>query len=231
MFRKFLLAALMASLLGLLAAEAAQAQRYGRGGVSIGIGLGSGGYGYGRGGYGGYGYGGYGYRGYGGYPYGGYGYGYPGYYRSGVSIGIGGSPYGYGYYDPYAFPRYAPRTAYIAPSYVVTPRANLEYYSQPAYSQPAYSADEARIRVTVPSADARVWLDDYETRQKGTQRSFSTPSLTRDRTYSYSVKATWEENGKEVSRTRQVDVKAGQETAVDFSQAAPPASKKVPLPD
>jgi uncharacterized protein (TIGR03000 family) len=143
--------------------------------------------------------------GYPGYGYGGYGSGYYGYSR----------PYYYGdsggYYDT---------TPYYngAPSY--------DYSSAPAYGDraaPDYAYDStardtsAQVRVIVPP-DAKVWFNDRLTKQTGSERDFASPALTPGRDFSYDVKAQWrDENGKEVTRTRHVDVRANANVTVDFT--------------
>jgi uncharacterized protein (TIGR03000 family) len=88
-------------------------------------------------------------------------------------------------------------------------------YSYGAYSRPAPD-NLARVRVIVP-ADAKVWFDDKATRQDGTDRRFESPALTPGRAYTYDVKARWrDKDGKEVTRTRRVDVSANANVTVDF---------------
>jgi len=199
MLRKNLLfSALLSLTCVLFAADFAHAQR-GRGGYGGGRGYGGGGYNRGYGGYGyNRGYGGYGYnRGYG---YGGVGIGYYG--------GYGVGRYGYGY----------PSTAYYTPNY--------SYYSGPTYvpsttyvpSEPTYTApmDYANIRVIVPAANARIWFDGQATQQTGTDRLFSTPTLSDGATGVYRIRASWTQDGREVIQERSVTVTPGQTFIVDF---------------
>jgi uncharacterized protein (TIGR03000 family) len=89
-------------------------------------------------------------------------------------------------------------------------------YSYGAYSRPAAQDNLARLRVIVP-ADAKVWFDNKATRQDGGERRFESPALTPGRTYTYDVKAQWrDKDGKEVTRTRHVDVSANSDVMVDF---------------
>jgi uncharacterized protein (TIGR03000 family) len=90
-------------------------------------------------------------------------------------------------------------------------------YSYGAYSRPAPD-NLARVRVMVP-ADAKVWFDGKATRQDGTDRRFESPALTPGRAYSYEVKARWRDrDGKEVTRSRRVDVSANANVTVDFTR-------------
>jgi uncharacterized protein (TIGR03000 family) len=81
---------------------------------------------------------------------------------------------------------------------------------------PAGRAQEpGRLLVRLP-ADARLLIEGQPTRQTGEERRFHSPPLQPGRTYQYTLEATWTEDGKPVRRTRQADVRAGQETVVDF---------------
>jgi uncharacterized protein (TIGR03000 family) len=160
----------------------------------------------GRGGRGGYS------RGYGGYGYG-RGYGYYG----GLGFYYGG-PYYYGNGGYY----YAP-DSYAGPS----------YYSGPVVQAPPtdartsfYPADPnvATIAVHVPNADAQVWFDDAATSQRGMDRTFETPALQQQGTYT--IKARWMENGRPVDQQRQVRVQPGQSVIVNFQ--APPSEGIAP---
>jgi uncharacterized protein (TIGR03000 family) len=77
------------------------------------------------------------------------------------------------------------------------------------------------LDVRVP-ANAEVIVETEKTKQTGARRSFISPPITTGRNYVYEIKAKWLENGQEVVRTRQVDVRGGQQVMVDFM--ATPAS-------
>jgi len=216
MFNRFFLVGALLSIAGLFLGENdAQAQRGGggyRGGGGGYRGGSFGGYGggYGRGGYGlgGYGLGGYGLGGYG---LGGYHGGWYSPYRYGYGSGYG-SGYGYGsYYGDSGYSSY--------PSYSYAP----DYYpSTSFYYDPALQTTNdgsARIRVILPDSSARVMFDGHATQQVGTDRIFQTPPLSRDATNSYRIRATWMQNGREMSRERVVNVTPGQMSVVDFNQA------------
>jgi uncharacterized protein (TIGR03000 family) len=201
MMNRFLLAPVILSIVGLLGgADSAFAQRGG----------GHGGGGHGGGGHVGGGHVGGGHGGNFGHHHGFYGGGYyPGFYGGGYYPGIfGGS---YPWYDTYTYPSYS---YYDAPA--------LQYYYSPAteyYAPPApVAADYANIRVIVPDPQGRVWFDGNRTSQTGTERLFSTPSLTMGSRYSYQIRASWMQGAREVSQERTVSVTPGQTTLVDFSQ-------------
>jgi len=171
--------------------------RYGYGNgfaLGIGIGLGYGGLGYGGLGYGGLGYGG---LGYGGLSYGGI-YSYP-------SASVA-SPYYVPYYVPVPG---GPDPAAGEPM----PPSNAQVLPNPTLS-PALGA--ARITLQVP-ANAKLWVDDSPTVQAGASREFVTPaSLERGKTYRYTFRAQWDENGQPVTRERTVEFQAGGAVIVNF---------------
>jgi uncharacterized protein (TIGR03000 family) len=190
---------------------------------------GHGGGGHGGGGHGGGHFGGGrsgGYRGgmyHGGSRYGGYHYGY-GRYR----------PYygGYGYY-PYSYNTYP----YVDSDEDVTPpnpddypTVTLPAASDQAGSPPATGSDQpdsnAHVTVNVP-ADAQVWFDDTPTTSTGATRQFDSPPLTPGGRYSYEIRASWKENGREVTRTQRVEVTAGAHASVSFL-ALPKTAEKAP---
>jgi len=201
-----------------------------RGGRGGGGGGGGGGY-HGGGSYhGGGGYHVVGYHGgYGGYYHGGnYGYRYPGYYG-------GYGPYWYGsYYNSYpygysyAYPDYG-SYSYTYPSYDTSAYEDSSpgqsyYYSPPASDSsqiaPAIANTAARIHMILPDAQAQVSIGGRPTAQTGTERWFHSPALQTGSTYTYQIRASWMQGGKQVSQERTVTVIPGQTTVVDFTQPA-----------
>ena len=162
-----------------------------------------GGYGGNRGGYGGSRGGSY------------YGGSYGGYYGAGNGGYWGGVSAYPGAYSDY-------RYGYAAPSYVV-PTAPYYYDSTPAPAgyAPRADASDLTVHVTVRvPAGAEVWFDGTKTRQTGAVREFESPELMRGREYTYEVRARWTQDGKEVSRTRSIEVAAGARKTVDFTKSA-----------
>jgi uncharacterized protein (TIGR03000 family) len=87
----------------------------------------------------------------------------------------------------------------------------------PAYGQQSGKRLPVHLRVRVPQADAQLLVEDVETRQTGTDRTFVSPPLAPGRVFTYTLTATWEPNGyTKITRTRQVTVRAGQEVEVDL---------------
>src|SRR5262245_3963279 len=88
--------------------------------------------------------------------------------------------------------------------------------SQQPAGKPAQAP--AILRVTVPE-NAKLEIDGMKTTQTSSVRLFESPPLASGKKYSYTVKASWMENGKEVTREQTVSVQAGRESAVDLRQA------------
>ncbi len=77
----------------------------------------------------------------------------------------------------------------------------------------------AAVDVRVP-ADAEVRFQGQLMTSGGTLRRFVSPALEPARNYTYDVTATWHENGRDVSRSRHISVRAGEQVTVDFVQLA-----------
>lgn len=86
-----------------------------------------------------------------------------------------------------------------------------------AYVQ-AQGTDYGTIVLKVP-ADANVVISGAKTMQKGSVRTFYTPTLEPGWKYQYEVKVTWMEGGKEKTRTEWVDVTPGKATNLDWAPA------------
>jgi uncharacterized protein (TIGR03000 family) len=147
--------------------------------------------------------------------FGGQGTGYPG----------AGSAYG-GNYAPaagysYAAPSfYAPGYVYSAPGYYAAP------YSYAAPSSAAQTAAYyglnasgerlAVINLRVPDG-AVVRFGSEQTTQTGTERRFFSPPLQPGRGYTYDVQVQWKEGDRTVDRHRTIDLRAGQQVNVNFT--------------
>lgn len=167
----------------------------------------------------------------GGFYHGGYHYGYGRYHPYYGYHHYYHPYYGYGYYpyyDAYPYlgsgvatdPGYGGYYAEVAPSYLdgttsVTPPA-AGYGS---YYAPATGTDQpdgiAYVTVNVP-ADARVWFEGAATTSTGPVRQFYSPPLVSGSQYTYDIKASWNENGHEVTQTQKVEVTAAAHVNVDF---------------
>jgi uncharacterized protein (TIGR03000 family) len=85
-------------------------------------------------------------------------------------------------------------------------------------SQPDLRAQPALIDVFLP-AQATLTFQGVLTTQEGGVREFQSPPLEPGRTYTYDIRATWRtEDGREVKRTQQLKVSAGNRATVDFNR-------------
>jgi len=136
------------------------------------------------------------------------------YYWNGGGYYGGRSSYYYDY----------PRSTYyydVAPDYYAAPAT--QFYYEPA---PQQAPNTAQIRVLVPDPNARVWFDGNATQQTGTDRLFHTPSLQAGVANTYRIRATWMQDGREMTQERVVSVTPGRMSMVDFTQAQ---SEQVPI--
>jgi uncharacterized protein (TIGR03000 family) len=86
----------------------------------------------------------------------------------------------------------------------------------------------ATIVVTLP-ADAKLYFDTTLTKQGGATRTFVTPGLQPNKDYYYTLKAEAVRQGQPRSLSRNITVRAGQTTRVDFRDLdAPPAPDDEP---
>jgi uncharacterized protein (TIGR03000 family) len=176
----------------------------------------------GGGGGGGHGGGGGGHAG-GGHPSGGHpgggGYYHVGpVYRAPFYGFYGGGFYGGFYYDPWY--------AYGAPYYYndgyPLPPANI-YVVPGSQSVPQMPPADplgqtAQVNMTLPQANAKVWIDGNAMTTNGQKRIFTSPTLESGYSYTYRIAATWMDNGQEVRVERVVPVAPGKISNVDFTR-------------
>jgi uncharacterized protein (TIGR03000 family) len=74
---------------------------------------------------------------------------------------------------------------------------------------------KAKLIVELP-ADAQLYIDDLPMKNASGTRAFSTPTLDPGQAYYYMVRAEVMRDGKPVSETRRVIVRAGQTIRADF---------------
>jgi uncharacterized protein (TIGR03000 family) len=74
-------------------------------------------------------------------------------------------------------------------------------------------ANTAKLYVTLP-ADAKLTVDGSPTASTSESRVFESPSLTPGKTFYYELQATVVRNGKAQTVTKQVAVRAGEDTRV-----------------
>jgi uncharacterized protein (TIGR03000 family) len=222
-----------ASLLG--TPDLSFAQRGGHGGGGGGGGGHGGGFGGGHGGgfgggygggfYGGrgFGYGGYGYGGFG---LGGYGYGLYGGYLGGYYPGGGYYYGGYPSYYSYPYDYYYSNAPVYGPGYsqgysAVTPSARYAYAPGASAAPASQSNDRASVTAVVPE-NAKLWFNDVMLSTSGSTREFQTPPLAPGHSYTYQVRASWMQDGHEVSQTQTVAVVPGAPARIVFPLTGSP---------
>jgi uncharacterized protein (TIGR03000 family) len=85
---------------------------------------------------------------------------------------------------------------------------------------------QARVIIEVP-ADAKLYVDNYLTKAEGmTQRHFTTPALETGQEYFYNVKAEVIRDGKTISETKRITVRAGAEVRASFGEMQPAVASK-----
>jgi uncharacterized protein (TIGR03000 family) len=77
----------------------------------------------------------------------------------------------------------------------------------------------AYVDVRVPE-DAVVYIQGKRMELTGTERRFVSPALNPDTDYTYTIRATWTEDDREVSKTKRLAVRAGEHREVRFGPAA-----------
>jgi uncharacterized protein (TIGR03000 family) len=88
-----------------------------------------------------------------------------------------------------------------------------------SYVQQPTNPNIADFTVRVPDANAQVFFDNYLTHESGTVRQFESGNLTPGQTYTFHIRAVWNQNGQPVQATRDVQAASGQHVMVDFDNA------------
>ncbi len=152
--------------------------------------------------------------------YGGYGGCYGCYGAYGGCYGCYGGGYGYGYGASYGcyggcvgggwgISNYAPVNPYQAPSSL--PPASEQI---PAPKKASLST-QGKLIVAVP-ADAKLYIDDQLMKTTAGERTFRTPQLQKGQAYYYIIRAEVVRDGQPQSLTKQVIVRAGEESRAAF---------------
>ena len=100
---------------------------------------------------------------------------------------------------------------------MIRPRtAHAAAVKGPEETQQVVVANRARLIVNMPD-QARLYVDDMPIQAASPMHSFQTPELEKGREYYYEVRAEVMRDGKPVSETRRVTVKAGDVIRTDFN--------------
>jgi uncharacterized protein (TIGR03000 family) len=150
-------------------------------------------------------------------------------------------------YDMFEVIRFQDRTVYIFPKgyapALATPFAPVAYpwynwYAQPTAPMVASpgmlprdtvsplsysgatdaSASSTSITLRVPE-DAEVWIQGKKMDEKGTERRFNLPSLDPRSTYDYDIRVDWTANGRKMSDTSKLSVRAGDQQSITYIAA------------
>ena len=132
-------------------------------------------------------------------------------------------------YYPTAFDPY--RIWPYASSYPYSPGAYnpLSFVSPLSYAPAAGAApmsEGTSITLRVPT-NAEVWIQGKKMTETGSERRFNLPSLDPLTTYDYDVRVGWSNNGRQVTDTRHLKVRAGDQQSVTYVAAT---SKPEPGP-
>jgi uncharacterized protein (TIGR03000 family) len=93
---------------------------------------------------------------------------------------------------------------------------------------PPPTAKTGRVQIVLPHADAEVWINDYRTTSRGMTRLIESPELEPEKTFQYTVRASWSANGKAQTEVRVVFLAAGRTSVADFTR--PPEAERIPVP-
>jgi uncharacterized protein (TIGR03000 family) len=81
--------------------------------------------------------------------------------------------------------------------------------------------NRAHITLHVP-ADAQVWFDGKETKQKGTVRQYESPKLAVGKKYHYEIRVRWMKEGKPIEEKRRIEVEARDWLRFDLARPSTP---------
>jgi uncharacterized protein (TIGR03000 family) len=162
--------------------------------------------------------------------YGSYG-GYPTYNCHGYGI-YGGATYNWP--NPTYYPG-AGCYGYGYPIVPVYPKVDdkKEPVKDPKKTFLPVSPDQGRVIVQLPN-DAKLYANGHLTSLTSGQRDFTTPAIERGRDYQYAMKIEYVRDGKTITDTKLVRVRAGSVSVVDFADQGKPemvaSTVKVNLP-
>jgi uncharacterized protein (TIGR03000 family) len=138
-------------------------------------------------------------------------YDYPGYFAYYGDDGVASDGIYYGPSDA----ALAANQPNVTPVDIGAPPADTTQNGGPADSQ---MEGRAGIAIRVPTADARVWIEDQETKETGVLREFRSPVLEKGRSYTYDIRAEWREGDQVRKQTRKFPVHSGDHVMVVFGE-------------
>jgi uncharacterized protein (TIGR03000 family) len=96
---------------------------------------------------------------------------------------------------------------------------------------------KSKLKITVPQDDAKLLIENKDTKPSGVTREFETPELEVGKAYEYTFTVMWEPNNyTKITRTKNIEFKGGDDINVDLTKADPKMPDKavvrwVPTPD
>jgi uncharacterized protein (TIGR03000 family) len=88
---------------------------------------------------------------------------------------------------------------------------------KPMKPEEASAKTTAHVVVRVPE-DARLFVDETPCPLTSTRREFDTPQLTPGQEYFYTLRAEVQREGRTVTRSKRLTVRAGEESTADFGE-------------
>jgi uncharacterized protein (TIGR03000 family) len=123
------------------------------------------------------------------------------------------APVAYPWYNPwYVQPTFAPMVA--APGMLPRDTVSPLSYTGADLASPASTS----ITLRVPE-DAEVWIRGKKMDEKGTERRFNLSSLEPGTTYDYDIRVDWTANGRKMSDTSRLNVRAGDQQSISYIAA------------
>jgi uncharacterized protein (TIGR03000 family) len=91
------------------------------------------------------------------------------------------------------------------------------FYYYGGYVPPSAPEEQvAYIHVRVSPPHAEISFQGSKTSQIGSSRLFTSPPLTQGEDFTYNIRVSWKENGREVSQDRTIPVRAGDRLSIVF---------------
>jgi len=90
---------------------------------------------------------------------------------------------------------------------------------RPLYAQtPGSGGVRSKVKVSLPQADAELFIEKRPTKTTGLARDFDTPEMERGKRYEYELRAVWNPNPTTtITRTRTIKFNAGDEVVIDLA--------------
>jgi uncharacterized protein (TIGR03000 family) len=140
----------------------------------------------------------------------------------GYGVGFGSGPL---YYGPDFHPNYAPSAETGLGTPMTPPQVRIDRSGEYEVAKAKPNASPARLSVELP-VDAKLYVDGVLTKGEGTTRNFHTPDLPGGQTFYYDLKAELVVDGRTVSETKTVLVKAGDAISESFPKVMTAAARQ-----